>query len=310
MIRPLLVLFLAFSSLFARGQSDALSSADRDSLLARSQELRELAYTMHADSSPEQRFLACKLLIGELVEALKIPNSYQFSFDSIPGLLVKHSPDDRFRTLTWELHVDGNRYRHYGAIQHNATELTLTPLLDRGDVLGQNPETFLGGADKWVGYVVYDILPAGTYQGQQAYFLLGFDRYAKWSRRKILDVLSFDDEGKPIFGAPIFKTYNADGLLLADRKRLIFEYGAEVNFTLDYDAKEQQIIFENLVMMPSIHDAKPILVPDGSYHALRQNDSGIWEETERVYTHKYEEAPREAAKPSAERDLFGREKNR
>ena len=307
--RLLLIPALLLSALLV-GQAGSLSDSARQRLRGQESDLAQLAHAMHTDSSEERRFLACRELIKELVVTLQTPNSFAFPFDSLPGVVVATSPDSAFRTFTWELHVDADNYRHFGAMQHNAAELQLTPLIDRGDAARGGLETSVLTAEDWLGYVVYDIIPAGRRDGEPQYFLFGFDRYAKFHRRKILDVLSFTGaDTSPVFGAPIFKSYNESGLYMPDRTRLILRYGAEVNAVLRYDAFNRRVVYENLIMIEGTNGEGPIMVPDGSYHALELTGDGVWVETDRVYDHKFDAAPTTRRADTTRKDLFGRKKN-
>ncbi len=295
---------ITLASLGARGQS--LTEADQAAMAEGTERMTELVRSVYTDSSQTQRFQATRGLIKELVLTLDRPKSFQYVFPEIPGLSIQYAPDSTFRIFTWELNVDRDLYRHFGAIQRNTDSLALTPLLDRGDTWLENPENAVVGADNWLGYAVYDIVPGGTYEGKPYYFLLGYDSYGVYRRRKILDVLRFDEEGKIAFGLPVFTTYTDSGMLLTDRARIILEYAAEATVALREDSELGGILYENLIMMPGNNDEGPVQVPDGSYHLLKKDDSGQWKEEEQVFSHKYEEAPREVPKPSEGRDLFGR----
>ena len=289
-------------------RAQGLSDDDREAMAAGEERMSVLAEQVYTDSSQARRFEATRDLIRELVHTLDRPQSFEYAFN-VPGLSIQYAPDTTFRIFTWELHVDGDQYRHYGAIQRNTEDLTLVPLVDRGDEWLENPENMLAGADNWLGYAVYDIVPGATHRGQPYYFVLGYDSYSTYRRRKILDVLHFDPNGKPQFGLPVFATYTDSGLLLTDRARIILEYAAEATVALREDQELGGILYENLIMMPGNNGEGPVQVPDGSYHLLRMNDRGNWVEEEQIFTHKYEEAPREVPKPSEGRDIFGRGKN-
>lgn len=283
-----------------------LADADRAALDEAKEEMFELITTIYTDSSETARFQACRDLIRRLVVALDRPNSFNYDFGDVPGLSIMYPDDRSFRIFTWELYVDSDQYRHYGAIQLNTEELTLKPLLDRGDEWLENPENAVVKADNWLGYAVYDIVDAGTYRGKPYYFLLGYDSYSIYRRRKLLDVLHFGADGAPVFGLPVFTTYSESGLLLPDRSRIVLTYGAEATVALRHDTELGGIIYENLIMVPGSHDEGPVSMPDGSYHLLKPTEDGAWQEEEQIFTHKYEEAPREAAKPDGGRDLLGR----
>ena len=304
-------LFLPLLLLFSAGlaaQAGPLDAAERDTLDAAVPRLSALTETIYTDSTEAARFGACREFIRELVDVLAQPNSFSYDFGEVPGLSVTYAPDSTFRIFSWELYVDRDIYRHYGAIQMNEEQLVLTPLVDRGDYWLENPENAIVGADNWLGYVVYDIVAAGEYRGTPYYFVFGYDSYEGYRRQKVLDVLSFDGEGKAQFGLPVFYTFDENQTLLADRARMTLVYGAEATVALRYDPEQGGVVYENLIMMPGSYGEGPVNMPDGSYRMLKLEDDGLWHEVEQVFTHKYEEAPREVPKPSEGRDILGRGK--
>ncbi|THH40051.1 hypothetical protein [Neolewinella litorea] len=304
--RRLLLTFLVFASVGLSAQTGDLSEGARAEMAAAEERLAALVETVYTDSSEVARFQACRDLIKELVAVLDRPHSFEYDFAGVPGLSIQYPDDRSFRIFSWELYVDRETYRHYGAIQRNSQELELIPLVDRGESWLENPENAVVTADNWLGYVVYDIQQGGEYQGRPYYFVFGYDSYDAYRRRKILDVLSFDPSGKAVFGMPIFDTYSESGLLLPDRARLILMYGAEATVALRFDDELNGVVFENLVMMPGSYGEGPVNMPDGSYHLLSLGEDGRWKEEEQIFTHKYDEAPREVPKPSEGRDIIGR----
>ena len=283
-----------------------LTTADRAEMTAGEERIAAHVRRIYTDSSEAARFAATRDLIRELVSTLDRPHSFDYAFGDVPGLAVAYAPDSTFRIFTWELNVDREQYRHYGAIQRNAPALELIPLVDRGDEWLGNPENEISGAESWLGYAVYDIVAGDTYRGKPYYFVLGYDSYSLYRRRKVLDVLHFDETGKAVFGLPVFLTYTDAGLLLPDRARIILEYAAEATVAMRPDPELGGILYENLIMMPGNNGEGPVQVPDGSYHLLQMDEQGRWLEKEQVFTHKYDEAPREVPKPSEGRDIFGR----
>lgn len=302
---PLLICCLCSLTAFAQ-QAGKLKKKHVADLQAAEQSLADLALTMHTDSSERRRFDACKQLIVGLVEALKTPNSYHYAFDKVDGIAVRTAPDNSFRTITWEYHVNRDEYRHYGAIQWNSKKLKLRPLLDRSSEWRGNPENKVTGADNWLGYVVYDILPGGELNGKPYYFLFGFDRKSGFVRRKVLDVLTFDAYDNVQFGLPVFQTYTPEGLLLVERARIILDYGAEATVVLNHEPATGRIVYENLVIVPGPDDAAPLQMPDGSYRALEYREDGLWHEAEKVFTHKYDAAPVDDSRANKEDDIMWR----
>ncbi|CAH0999715.1 hypothetical protein LEM8419_01015 [Neolewinella maritima] len=304
--RLVFVFLLLASSLCSWGQAGTLARKDQQALQEAELRMAILVETVYTDSSAEVRFQACRDLIRELVTALDRPNSFAYPFDQLPGLSIQYAPDRSFRIFSWELMVDRDGYRHYGAVQKNSKQLELEALVDRGDGWLKNPENAVVGASNWLGYVVYTIVAGGTYDGRSYYFVLGYDSYEAYRRRKVLDVLHFDEAGKAVFGLPVFHTYTDSDLLLLDRARMIMVYGAEATMALRYDAELGGIVYENLLMVPGNYGEGPVNMPDGSYNLLVLGEDGMWRENAQVFTHTYEEAPREVPLPGGGRDLLGR----
>ncbi len=305
MNRTLLFLIALFAVSGVSAQAAPLSPAEQEALQTAEADLLRLSYTMHTDSSDEARFVACKTLIRDLVGALKTPNSFNYDFSGLEGVKVITSPDSTFRFFSWELHVNRDEYRHYGAIQFNERDLKLVPLIDRGNQLRQNPETAITSNENWLGYVVYKLMPAGVFEGKKYYFLFGYDRYAATSRQKLLDVFYFDASGTPTFGLPVFVTYTPEGHLLEDRTRLLLQYNAEASVALRYEEETGRIVYENLIIARG-QDGSPTNMPDGSYHALELGKDGRWHEISKIFSHKYEAAPIPVPNSSTKADLLGR----
>jgi len=286
-------------------QAGELKAADRIALQAAEADLLALSYTMNMDSVDDARFRACNLLIKGLVKALKTPNSFRYDFPELRGVNILNAPDNSFRFFTWELHVSEDHYRHYGAIQYNTSELKLVPLIDRGDKLKQNPETTTGTNEDWIGYVAYNIIPAGVFNDTPYYFLFGHDHYGEFSSQKILDVFYFDDQGRPRFGLPVFAIYTPEGHLLEDHTRILLQYSAEARVALRHEPETGRIIYENLVLAKGPDDG-PISLPDGSYHAIELGKDGRWHEVSKIFSHTYEKAPVERVKVAGDVDILGR----
>ncbi len=302
---PFLLLLLL--PLAVSAQAKKLKKKDLQNLLTAEMKLNELSVTMHTDSTELNRFNACKQLISELVNSLKTPNSFNYEFPNLQGVAVRYAPDRSFRTITWELHINRDEYRHYGAIQFNSKQLNLKPLLDRSSEWRTNPENMVAGSNNWLGYVIYDIVPGGTINETPYYFVFGFDRHSGFIRRKVLDVLTFDAYDNIQFGLPVFSTFSPEGLLLSERARIILDYAAQANVVLKLDPETGRIVYENLIMMPGSDDTGPLQMPDGSYHALEYQEDGKWHEVEKIFTHKYDKAPTGLApRDSTRQDVLGR----
>jgi len=293
--------FLAFSS--AKAQS--LDSIAAKQMKQYEDSLIVLGKMVLTDTIPENRQSSAQLLAQTLADALKIQNSFAYSFDSLNSVSILYPADSTFRIFTWQLYIDVDDYRYFGAIQMNSEELSLFPLNDRSDEMGEIVYEDLT-ADYWYGALYYNLKAFDTPEGPQ-YILFGFDGYQFFTKRKLIDVLSFK-EGKPTFGAPVFKEKEGEGIGI-DKNRLVFEYTAEAAIRVNYDPDLKMIVHDHLISMMTPRG--PVMAPDGSYVGY-QLKKGTWNVVEKIFHEVSDEAPR--PKPilnetdrSKRRDLFGNE---
>ena len=175
--------------------------------------------------------------IKTLVTALKIPNSFLYTFDSLKTISILNSPDNRFRILSWPVVNDDGSYRFYGAIQMNTGgKLKLYPLSDYSPLL-KNPEDSITDNSKWYGAEYYKMVRVDA--DRQYYVLLGWKGYTDKSTKKVIEVLSFSKTDKPVFGAAVF-----DGS--KNKKRVIFEYTRQASMLLRYVPEKDMIVFDHL----------------------------------------------------------------
>lgn len=270
-----------------RPSSDiALSSTVTEKLHTSEDTLAILAFAVVNDSLPDMRFIACRSLITCLVRTLKTENSFHYPFDRLRSISILAPPDSSFRIFTWQLFVNDSTYRYYGAIQMNAPELKLFPLIDRSFEMPAPPLREMLTPERWYGALYYNLKPFDTREGRK-YLLFGFDGYTFFEKRKVLDVLSFDPAGNPHFGAPVFeKTGDPDKML-----RLILEYTSEAKVRLNWDEQYQMILFDHLIQMANPYTGGMMNVPDGSYDGFKL-EKGRWHFVDKVFNDTMEEAPR------------------
>lgn len=308
---PLLFLTLTQPLLHAQGKpksSNRLSPAAIQSLHTAEDTLGILAFAVVNDSIETDRFGACRALITCLVRTLKIENSFHYPFDRLKSISIMAPPDSSFRIFTWQLFVNDSTYRYYGAIQMNRSELQLFPLVDRSFEF-ETPPPFMDQLtpERWYGALYYNLRQFDTREGRK-YLLFGFDAFTFFEKRKVVEVLSFDREGKPVFGAPVFDGMpgreNGQGV-----SRLIFEYSSEASVRVNWDEEYQMVLFDHLVPMDSPFGRGVAMVPDGSYDGLKL-DKGRWKWIDKVFHDVMTETPR--PEPILDdrkgKDLMGREK--
>lgn len=270
-----------------------------------------LAYAVVNDSLPEYRFGACQKLITSLKEALKTPNSFYYPFQRAKSISIQYPPDSSFRVFTWQLYVDINEYRYYGAIQKRGSELQLYPLIDRSQQIEEsNLEELVLPPEQWYGSVYYNMKECKGPKGGKYYLLFGFDAYRFFHKRKLIDVLTFDDKGQPVFGAPVF-VHKPEGKPQSFKKRVVLQYSADSSVKLNYDESYEMIIFDHLLTMMGQYGEGPTNLPDGSYDGYKFQ-KGAWVFVDKVFNDSQETAPVPHPvfdEKSKKKDIFGNDKN-
>ncbi len=302
MKQPILYAFLVLS--LAIGASlpaaQAQISADGRAYLEEMEDtIALLAHAIVNDSLEENRFGACREMIPRLVNALKVKHSFEYPFEQLKAVSVQYPQDSSFRIFTWQLYVNENEYRYYGAIQLNSPELQLFPLVDRSFEVRQ-PEQAVLSPEQWYGAVYYNLKQVGRKENRY-YLLFGFDGNELFRKRKLIEVLRFVD-GKPKFGAPVFE--HGAGKV---KHRIVREYAAEVGTRLNYDEALEIIIFDHLIAQNGPYGEGLNFYPDGSYEGYELTKAGKWAYIEKVFDQVSEEAPRPAPiLDNRKKDIFGR----
>lgn len=270
--------------------------------------LAVLAFAVVNDSIEQERFAACKVLITTLVRALKTENSFFYRFERLKSISIMAPPDSSFRIFTWQLFVNDSTYRYYGAIQMRQKELKLFPLRDKSFEMEIAPVYEQLTPENWYGVLYYGIRQFDTKEGRK-YLLFGFDALDFFQRRKVIDVLSFDQQGQPIFGAPVFHREKAKPG--PKEKRMFFEYSAEASVKVNWDEQYKMIIFDHLIPMPSPFGRDMTAVPDGSYDGLRL-EKGRWKFIEKVFNDSQDAPPFPAPvlDDRKGKDIIGKEKRK
>lgn len=266
----------------------SISEADFEAIHAIEDTLGVLGYAIITDSLAENRFGSCHQFIPHLVKALKHKNSFDYTFDRLHSVSILYPPDSTFRVFTWQLYVDKDEYHYYGAIQMNSEDLQLFPLVDRSQDI-EAVDFDVVDHKNWYGALYYNIRGFDTPKGKK-YLVFGFDGHSFFNKRKVIDVLHFED-GKPKFGAPVFHRSEDSVNHPPVKFRVLKEFYAEAKVKLNYDEVHGSIIFDHIVEMGRADNLYN--VPDGSYEGYRlELETGKWIHIEKAFDHVYDEAPR------------------
>lgn len=231
----------------------------------------------------EKRKVACYQFIPKLVAALKIDNSFYYPFDSLTEISKIYPPDSSFRILTWQMHYPKGKFRYYGVIQMKSKKMKIYPLRDLRDTLPFHTQQILT-QNNWYGQIYYRIIER-TYDKKTYYTLFGFEAADFLSRRKIVDILTFDADGSPRFGAPIFCFTDSSKFKIRDTlDRFFIEYKWSASPTLNYDNNKEMIVFDHLAPPdPKASGVYLTYTQDGTYEGFKWM-TNHWEWVEKVFT--------------------------
>lgn len=315
------LLLISIVQINAQDYSKIFSEDDLGIIQSYEDSVDVLSGLMLHDTIAESRFISCKYMIKHLVQALKVDNSFQYSFPQFERISIQYPEDSSFRIFTWQLYVDANEYRYFGAIQLNSKELQLIPLSDRSASI-PSPQKALTTNNQWFGAVYYNIKQVDSKEFGRYYMLFGYDANSFYVRRKLIDILQIKN-GETYFGLPVFKIppdimeekkkiaeYNAtvpvgnrvkvsDAEILAKKgegeivSRFMVTYSAEASAILNYDKDYDLILLDNMIEAGGNYEGQGrAYVPDGSYRGFKLQEDGTWLQIEKVFNDFQETAPR------------------
>ena len=221
--------------------------------------------TMFTATGNIQRFEQNAKFIKMLVTALKTPGSYNYGFDSLRTISIISSPDRSFRIFSWYIPTEEGTYRFFGTIQMATADgkLKLYPLIDDTEHFTDNNQITTNR--QWYGARYYEIIPLMAGGQKTCYALLGWKGNNIKTSKKVIDILSFD-ENAATFGKPIFEGPKNTPV----KNRIVFEYNRQNTMTLRLDKKEQLIAFDHLAPIDSTMTGNfEYYASDSSFDAYR-----------------------------------------
>lgn len=273
--------------LTAHGQTSVIDSA----LISLEKDMSRMAHTILYGDNDSVRFAASQRFTDQITHALSMRGSFLWPFDSLISIARLYAPDSSFRLFNWNLPKDDGTYSYSGILQMYdvSGNSTLYPLTDRSDGV-KDLEYLITGHTEWPGAHYYQIV-LNYRQRQPVYTLLGWDGHTPLTTRKTIEILTFDEEGRPVFGAPVFPDYQQ-----GDQTRIIFEYSNHASMSLKYDlqtysvpkkgrsAKKRyktittrMIVFDHLEPMdPSLAGQYSFYVPAGNIFDAFVFEDGYW----------------------------------
>lgn len=204
--------------------------------------LKKFIHYVHFGTTDQEKFAFNELFIVELEKTLKDEHSFNYPFDSLKNIARIYAPDESFRLFNWNLPLENGTHEFFCLIQVKASsdnDYRVFKLTDKSAEV-ESPETMILTAERWYGALYYKII-LSKYKDKKYYTLLGWDGNNLLSTKKLIDVLSFKSNGKPQFGAAIFKKYKEKEKPV----RIIFEYSSRSIMALRYEKQYVHVIIQS-----------------------------------------------------------------
>ena len=265
-------LFFLFSSLTYSIQ--AQSESDFIFFESRLQTLANKILTASNDSLKDE---ANKLLIEDIEELLLLRGSFHYNFENLDKLSVLTSPDEKFKLFNWVVPKENQDFEYYAYLQFykkRKKELYFIKLNDISSFIDNEQYKMFTDGD-WYGSLYSNIVHT-EFEKENYYTLLGWDGNNSSTTKRIIDILYFDENEDPIFGAPIIKMN--DGT----RYRMVLEYSKNTSTNMEYDEEKEYIIFDHLEPLEGAQKGMyEFYIPSLSYDGLTFKN-GKWRFVEDV----------------------------
>ena len=297
-MRPLIFIIGCFVSLnFSAQRSSMMTPTQRGEIMLIEKKMQRIGAQFLADTNQDARLKGTREFVKLLVEALKVENSFQYKFDSLPYLATVMPEDSSFRIFTFQVVLQNITFRHYGTIQLNRKNIKLIPLRDFSDTFPVTPQSTLTNKN-WLGAVYYRIITKKV-NDKPVYFLFGFDQNDILSDKKYIEAMWIEKDSIAKFGMPIFEKTTTEIIAPRPKKfgdapsrpeppivktktyyRYVLDYRKGSGVSVKYDKAKDMIIHDHTPPMDGKNkDIGFIKVPDGTYEGLQwKKDKWVWQE--------------------------------
>lgn len=149
------------------------------------------------------------------------------------------------------------------------------PLIDYSDFTDHQEDINVDNGN-WIGALYYGIKTVKA--GKKTYYtLFGWDGNNKTSNKKVMEILSFNKQGKIRFGAPIIDM--GKGKIL---NRFILEFSDEATATLAYNESEKKVIYDHIIPNgDALEGFFGNYIPDGTYEGFEWK-KGKWKHVNEI----------------------------
>ena len=306
----ILVLFVLVASQLIAQDSD--SQIDRKGfnldLLAAEDTLSELGQVILEDPVLLNRQVANSKFQALFERTMKMEGAYEYNFECLFNVPQLKAPDNSFRVFTWQFFESDDSYVYYGYIVHNNGRIL--KLTDKSEEYF-TPQFEIGDKDHWYGALYYNMHSFVGVDGKTQYLMFGKDGNSLFEERKIIDVLSWDDNGDPVFGADVFIASEESKGHPPVTNRVLIEYFVAAKVSCNYDEIHEHVLFDHLIFKRTPYG--DYMVPDGSYEGYVYED-GKWGHVAKMFNHSYGNnnfpTPEPILTKEKKKDMFGRDHKR
>ncbi len=289
-MKNLLLIVCFFSLLQLNAQQ--LTPVELKQFKIRQDSLKKFGYEIINGKDAAVRFRSDSTFTKILVRAIIQNKSFQFPFDSLTTISKIYSPDSSFRIFTWQVVKDDDYCRQKGFIQlrNPISNQKFIPLRDYSEFTSADTDTIADNM-AWIGAVYYRII-LKEHLDKKYYTLLGYDENNTRSTKKWIDVLSFNENGTPVFGLPAAFSYAKDSVVKPDVNRFLLEYKKDARARVQFDEEMDMILFDHLISETNEPNKRYTYIPDGDYEGF-QWKNGQWLHIDKVFDFKLKdgEAP-------------------
>ena len=180
------------------------------------------------------------------------------------------SPDSLIKIITWNLILDDGDNRYFCYLIRRSGKTGAGKVFKLSGLYSETPikSDTTYSQSNWYGALYYDIRPFKL-NGQVNYIILGIDYGNSFITRKIIDVLSFNQNDEIVLGMNCF----TEGKEI--KSRIVFEYASSAVMSLRFN-EDNSIVFDHLSpFSPDFKDNRQYYGPDFSLDTY-VFENGFW----------------------------------
>ncbi len=200
-----------------------LNATEPDSVIVN--RLHEMASRLYSQKPDQLKAAINDSIYAEIHGTLKSYRATDFPFDSVQFIRMVSPESNYFKLITWTVPF-GDHHSYYGFLVKKTGRTDTIIELKQND--GQRAPYHAYPAHVWPGAVYHELITQ-QHRAKTFYTLLGWVDAEQGISRRIIEVLTFDDAGAPVFGAPVIQL----GRQL--HHRVLFEFTDQVPFHLAYE---------------------------------------------------------------------------